>query len=530
MIKLKLLIPAIICGILLALPWMGFSGVILLIAFLPLFYVENQLSNNNPKGSSFIFFIYSFIAFVFWNSLSVWWIYNASIVGALFAIVVNATLMAVVFWLYYIVKQRKGDVFGFTFLIVLWISFEFLHFKWDLSWPWLTLGNAFANDVQLIQWYEYTGVFGGSLWVLVINILIWRMLNQYIREPQKSTILQPIIIVLVVVVPVVYSLFRYNYYIEEKDPVNVVVAQPNIDPYGDKFSGLSQTAQLSRLLSVCDLVADSTSNFFVGPETALQEVWETGNRGDSQVQLIRAFQKKYPKAAFVVGSITFREYTSDEGIKHFSRYNVDSSFIYGAFNSALFIDGVKPVEFYHKSNLVSGVEKMPFKKYLHFIDKFIIDLGGTTGTLGTQPEPTVFTKDQSVIGVPICYESCFGEYLTGFVTKGANLIFVITNDGWWKDTPGYKQHLSYSRLRAIELRRSIARSANTGISCFINQRGDIVQKTNWWKQTSISGTINRNNKLTFYSRNGDYIARFSSLILALMAVILFVDFLKSVRK
>ena len=133
MIKLKLLIPAIICGILLALPWMGFSGVILLIAFLPLFYVENQLSNNNPKGSSFIFFIYSFIAFVLWNSLSVWWICNASIVGALLAIVVNATLMAVVFWLYHIVKQRKGDVFGFTFLIVLWISFEFLHLKWDLS-------------------------------------------------------------------------------------------------------------------------------------------------------------------------------------------------------------------------------------------------------------------------------------------------------------------------------------------------------------------------------------------------------------
>jgi len=94
-----------------------------------------------------------------------------------------------------------------------------------------------------------------------------------------------------------------------------------------------------------------------------------------------------------------------------------------------------------------------------------------------------------------------------FIRNGAKSIFIITNDGWWGDTPGHEQHLAYARLRAIELRRSIARSANTGISAFLNQRGDVLQATEYWKQDIIRGTIRPSEQLTFYARYGDYIAR-----------------------
>jgi apolipoprotein N-acyltransferase len=101
-------------------------------------------------------------------------------------------------------------------------------------------------------------------------------------------------------------------------------------------------------------------------------------------------------------------------------------------------------------------------------------------------------------------------------------LFVITNDGWWGDTPGYHQHNAFSCVRAIETRRSIARSANTGISCFINQRGEILQKLGWWKRDAIKGTINANDKITFYVKHGDYIARiarFFALIVILSAIV-----------
>ncbi len=168
-----------------------------------------------------------------------------------------------------------------------------------------------------------------------------------------------------------------------------------------------------------------------------------------------------------------------------------------------------------------GVEKMPFIKYLGFLGDLVINIGGTSSSLGSQDEPTNFVASDGLQVAPvICYESIFGSYVAKYVQKGAGLIFIITNDGWWKNTPGYKQHFSYARLRAIETRRSIARSANTGISGFINQRGDVLQSTGWWQEAVIQGKLNVNDKLTFYVKYGDYIARISLFVAALLLLYL----------
>jgi apolipoprotein N-acyltransferase len=126
----------------------------------------------------------------------------------------------------------------------------------------------------------------------------------------------------------------------------------------------------------------------------------------------------------------------------------------------------------------------------------------------------------------ICYESIYGEMLAEQCRKGAQALFVITNDGWWGDTPGYKQHMSFSRLRAIESRRSVARSANTGISCIINQRGDIIQQLGWWKAGVLRGNINKNDDITFYSTYGDVMGRSFTFVSALLLLFTFVKFFK----
>jgi apolipoprotein N-acyltransferase len=162
------------------------------------------------------------------------------------------------------------------------------------------------------------------------------------------------------------------------------------------------------------------------------------------------------------------------------------------------------------------------------LENMAFDLGGTVGSLGTDRERAVFTKpgDSITIAPVICYESVFGSYVTQYIRKGANLIFVITNDGWWGNTPGHRQHFSFSRLRAIETRRSVARSANTGISAFIDQRGDAFQVTNYWEPAVIRQQINANDKLTFYVRYGDYIARLSSFIAISILLVAFIRRLK----
>ncbi|HOZ86260.1 MAG TPA: apolipoprotein N-acyltransferase, partial [Bacteroidia bacterium] len=194
---------------------------------------------------------------------------------------------------------------------------------------------------------------------------------------------------------------------------------------------------------------------------------------------------------------------------------------FDAFNTGLMLDK-QGLQIYHKSKLVPGVERMPFPALFKPLEKFAINMGGTMGSLGMQDERGVFTDEsgKTVIAPVICYESVYGDYLTEYIRKKANLIFIITNDGWWEDTPGYVQHLNYARLRAIENRRQIARSANTGTSCFIDEFGNISDATNWWEEAVIEKDMYINNDLTFFSRFGDllsYVSVIFSILLLLFS-------------
>jgi apolipoprotein N-acyltransferase len=186
------------------------------------------------------------------------------------------------------------------------------------------------------------------------------------------------------------------------------------------------------------------------------------------------------------------------------------------FNTALQIDK-NGVQVYHKSKLVPGAELMPFPALLKPLESLALDLGGTSGSLGLQKERTNFKAENNQIGVApvVCYESVFSDYVTGYVRNGSTFIFIVTNDGWWGDSPGYKQHLNYARLRAIENRRQIARSANTGISCFIDEFGNISDATNWWEEAVIQKDIFPNSHLTFFSRFGDLIS-YASIVISLI--------------
>ncbi len=199
---------------------------------------------------------------------------------------------------------------------------------------------------------------------------------------------------------------------------------------------------------------------------------------------------------------------------------------YDIYNSAFLINNTDSISIYHKSKLVVGVEHMPFRNIIKpILGDYIINLGGTVGTHATQEERGVFTNNNISTAPIICYESVYGEFVTGYVQNGANILSVITNDGWWQNTQGHKQHLSFSRLRAIENRRSVARSANTGISAFINQRGDITKSLPYGVKGVLADDIHVNSELTVYTKFGDYIARVSFFI----ALIIFM-YILTIRK
>jgi len=176
----------------------------------------------------------------------------------------------------------------------------------------------------------------------------------------------------------------------------------------------------------------------------------------------------------LVGASTYKMFGHGEQKTATARQIRNEHVYYDAYNSAVFIPDSGQVQVYHKTKLVPGAEKTPFPKLLDKLASFMLDLGGTSGSLGTENKVRQFEVNEMSIQPLICYESIYGDMKNG----NTSLIAIITNDGWWKNTAGYKQHFEYARLRAVEQRKMIVRSANTGISGVISAYGQVIERTN----------------------------------------------------
>jgi apolipoprotein N-acyltransferase len=523
----QLFLLSILSGMLLAFAWfpVGFVPLVF-IGFVPLLLVERTICLTPEKYKKIVLFGCSYLAFFTWNILVTWWVKNASVGGAAMAILANSLLMAFVFTLFHIVKKRVDNKFSGLLFICFWITFEFLHLDWDLTWTWLTLGNVFAVCPNCIQWYEYTGVFGGSLWILLLNVLIFEM---YINRKVLISKAKIVGIVLLLIIPIVLSYLILSscsgLAAAKNNSHKVVIVQPNIDPYNEKFDG-SYEAQLQKMLALAIQKTDSATEYLIFPETALTEdMWENEFEKSTSIQTLKLYIKQFPKLKIIIGASTGKIYQPNEALSTTARKFTQEDAYYDSYNTALQIDNSNRIQVYHKSKLVPGVEMLPFPFIFKYFEKFAIDLGGTNGSLGKQAERTVFTSpDNTTKAAPVvCYESIYGEYVSTYINNGAQFIAIITNDGWWGDTPGYKQHLKYGALRAIETRKWVVRSANTGVSCFINPLGGIQQATQWWVPAVIEGNIELNNNRTFYTRYGDYIARiamYASLLLIIYSILI----------
>ncbi len=507
-------------------PPIPYTSLILLIAFVPLLIaIENVMRGNYVKKGAKIFGLAFLTGFV-WNTASIYWVFNAmnaylptipSILIALIPFSLAPLLMATAFRLYYELRKNNGIALSFIGLVSLWIGYEYLHQSWSLSFPWMTLGNGFSNFHQIIQWYSITGVYGGSLWIFSSNILAFLIIWQY--KERISVLPQRILICLltsIILFPTTISVFMYKTYEEHINPSEIVVIQPNIDPY-QKFGSISPAEQLNNLLSLSSSVAKPNTEFFIWPETAISEqggINEDEFRAYPSYQRIADFLQQYHNGNILSGIESYAVFTDQRTLtaRPYGNVFIDS------YNGSTLIDGSSKLQFYHKSKLVPGVEQLPFGNILSFMKPLFQHFGGTTGGYGSDPEPKVFYSQSGIGAAPvICYESIWGDHVAESVSKGAQFIAIVTNDGWWKDSSGKDQHLAYAKLRAIENRRWVARSANTGISGFINQKGDIVQQTKWWTADALAQEINLNEEMTFYTKSGDYIV-FLALIGCIMSV------------
>lgn len=527
---MKNLLLALSSGILLALAWPTYGFPFLLFfAFIPLLYAEYKVRNSQKSYIKLKVLALSYISFLIWNIFTTYWLYNSTAFGGIFAITVNSLLMSVVFLIYHIVAKKTNFRASTAFLICIWIAFEKLHLGWEFSWPWLNLGNGFSEYPKIIQWYEYTGTFGGTLWIWLVNMAGFKLILTYVQFQQKEVIYRGALkILLIIGLPIGISLYLFNTYAEDKDKMEVVILQPNINPYTEKYNtNDSRIGQL--LLELSEEKVTENTALIVAPETVFADGTVLSKFSNSEADYFsREILRKYPKTNFLSGISLYERFHDPRMVRKQSNQIGENDW-YDDYNSAFLINGQDSTQLYHKSKLVVGVENFPYQSVLKpILGDVMIDLGGTVAMKTTQKDREAFALNNDKETAPIiCYESVYGEYVTGYIKNGANFLSIITNDAWWGNTQGHKQHLSYARLRAIETRRSVVRSANTGISAFITPKGEITKSLAYEERGSIKSEITLNSEKTFYVRFGDYIARISILIGIIIFAFSFIKHTKS---
>ena len=529
---------ALLSAFLLWLAWppIPFTALILLVALVPLLQAAENIIQSERKKKGRLIWRIAIICFFIWNTVCIYWVFNSlnAVMPAWLAIIIaqipfglGAVLMTLAFWLYYRLRLITSRIWSYAGLICFWIGYEYLHQTWDLAFPWMNLGNGFAESHYLIQWYEYTGVYGGTLWILLSNILVFETLLAVKNKSQKTKQIRLQISTAVwILIPIVCSVLIYVNYEEKANPANIVLVQPNINPY-EKFGKLSASDQVAKMIKLSESIGQTNTEFFVWPETAISRGTEERSfRGDENFIQIQKFLKNYKNGNLITGIESFAVY--DTAMTETARYDSRSNIYFDVFNAAVLIENSAKLQFYHKSKLVPGVEQTPFSNSMAFLKPAFAAFGGSSGSYGKQSEPSVFYS-QSGIGLApvICYESIWGEYVADYIKKDAQFIAIITNDAWWGNTSGKDQHLQYAKLRAIETRRWVARSANTGISAFIDQRGTIIQRTKWWMPGVLKQDINLNEQITFYVKHGDYIAKAGTAGSALFALFLLIGIFKN---
>jgi apolipoprotein N-acyltransferase len=493
------------------------------VAFVPLLWLDRRGVTRKK------FFGWVYVSMLIWNVASTWWVWNASAPGALGAFFANSLLMCLPWIGFHFVRQRMGNTIGYCSLIVFWLSFEYLHLQnWGLSWPWLTLGNVFAARTGWIQWYSFTGTSGGGLWVLGVNVLLFQILWDW-RNSRSVT--RGVIWWAAAALVVPFLLSPVAKFLSmpfgKRDPGNVVLIQPNIDPY-EKISTGSFDAQLNKFIRLSDSAIDSNTVLVVWPETALynEHGFEEDHLKENYfLQPLWAFLRRHPRINLLTGMESFRIF--DTRHSRTAMKIPESNKFYESYNAAVIMDSAGPEFFYHKSRLVPGAESLP--PFLHFMVPIFEKFGGTEEGYTGQDErtPLVTTNHSYTIAPVVCYETQYSEFVSRYARNGADVIAIITNDGWWGNTPGYRQHESYACMRAIETRRWVIRSANTGVSAIIDPEGQVIESRPWAVTAAIRFSVPAEKELTFYTRYGDVISKIALVLTLLFWIWHFITIIKT---
>jgi apolipoprotein N-acyltransferase len=455
----------------------------------------------------------AFVTMLIFCLISLWWVSLATLPGGILTILAQTCFMTVPLFAFYAVKKMAGYRFALFSLPFLWVAWEWLYMQQELSLGWLTFGNSQANLNLMIQYADITGVWGISFWLVWFNVLAVLV----VIGSRKEVLLSLFSMVLMVLVSLLYSsllLYRDSSVLRGAGQLRVTLVQPNIDPHG-KWVSNNSVDIMERYYRMTDsAVRNNRPDLVIWPETAIPfSILDSGYVSD--VLFLRGSLRQW-RAALLTGFVDVVQKGSQPE---------------DAYNASMLLEPGKDVpQIYHKIHLVPFAERVPYIDYFPWLGNATFSLSGIRGW-GKGGDAAVMklasSKGEVVIANIICYESIFPGFVTEFVRKGARLLTLVTNDGWYSTSYGPYQHLAIGRLRCIENRRAMARCANTGLTVVLDKFGRTIADIPWWKEQTLTTEVPLESTFTFYTCHPDLLPKVASVI---SVCLLFVALRRHLRK
>lgn len=434
------------------------------------------------------------------------------------------------FGIFLFIRRRWGKPSALAGLPFVWVAYEYSHTLSEWSFPWLTLGNTQSYSLARMQIVSYTGVIGLSLWILVLNILTYVLLESVRREGvrirDRRNVAWLTAIVVVSIAPTIYGMIVLRTAPPVEDPlpptarkkgklITVGMIQANVDPW-EKWqqTGFQIIEQYVHMTDSLVRHASPKPDVVLWPETAMPYyILLPNNR--AALALVRAKVEEIG-VPVLFGLPHAVYYTDTTKAPPSAKRIAATGERYDAFNAAAFLQpGVEEIPWYGKMKMVPLAERVPYADTFYFLDFLRWDVGIGGWQIGRDTVVFREKKTGARFCTLICYESVYPEFVAEFVKRGAEFITIITIDSWWDRMSGAYQHHQYAIFRAVENRRWVARCAAGGFSSFIDPYGRVYDKTELFTQAVLSRTLERfddTSGTTFYTRNGDWVGRLAALV------------------
>lgn len=475
---------ALLSGILLGFSFPPFDLPILQIPALIMLFRLTELSSSWRDLA-----VKGFTAFLIWNLITTYWLMMATPAGGLAAIIANSMLMIIPLIAIRSLLQIRLHPFIESMLAgSIWVTYEYLHHNWELAWPWLALANGWSNMTDAIQYISVTGHLGVSFWIVATATISYRT----IATLKRSYFIYAVS--LLIIFPL-FSIFTKIVYQETgTEAFRVAVIQPDMDSY-QPFGGLGSTDRLlTNLFQLTDSVRTGQTDLIIWPENAIDTVISRDNRFNHRIR--DSLDTWNTELITGAGLVEYYDPGSEPPL-----YRQDNNGrSYNIYNSAFHFTRNGLPDIYKKGMLVPMVERLPYAEFFRILDPFDWVPWDEIIGYGRGKEANSFQSGESKTAVLVCYDSVFPNWVGAFIKDGAGFITIITNDGWWGDTSGHIQHFSYARLRAIEFRRWVVRSANNGISGIISPDGKVQTRTEYNTRTGFTFDIYPTDRLTFFTK------------------------------